>query len=418
MMSFLSELAQMGLFLFLIAPALVVVLGVSLLEKRSGEQSARRNLYTLMAAVVIALGCLDLLIWTNPYGRRISSSLPALGTLPALVALLALLARKSREIAQQWSTDKLLLAGLGLIGLVLAGFLWVGEPTTFYAVLALTLVLTLAWWAGSRPRGLLLVILSLVCLCILFITGGGAVFTPRLDYPAWVITALQVLAGVGMVLAIFLASALLYISLHSPEGIVWVDAAWRILLAILLVAGSAYIVYWDGVWSSMHARAFEDHLPFAQLLLAMMAGSLLALALPGWRKLTGLAFVFVICAVTIQALLWGWNVSAIELTENRAQRVNMAIERFYQSNGRYPGSLEELTPRYMLYVPPPVIVRLGGWCYQGGQDYYRLGYVSGQFTYQQAVFEAHIFDQAGNIPASGWNCDQMVDKFARGGLNY
>jgi hypothetical protein len=417
-MSFLGELAQLGLFLFLIVPSIVIVLGGSLLETRAGRQTARRNLLVSLTATVLTLSCLDLLLSTNPYGRGISSSLPALGMLPILVALLALQVRRSKEIVLLWKTDMVALVLLGLVGLVSAALLWLSEATTFYAVLALTAMLVLAWWAGTRLSRLLLVLLSLVCLGSLILTSGGAFFTPGLDFPAWVLTALQILTGVGMVLAIFLSSALLFTSLQGEAGIDWLNASWRILLAVLLVAGSAYMVYWDGIWSAAHARAFEDHLPFAQLLLALMAGASLALSLSGWRRLAGLVFVFVVCAVALQALLWGWNVSPFALTERRAERVDAAIERYYQTNGRYPESLTELTPRYLLILPPPVVVRLGGWCYQGGQDYYRLGYVGGQFSYQQAVFEARVFDQAGNVPSGGWNCDQMVARFKRGGLNY
>ena len=149
-----------------------------------------------------------------------------------------------------------------------------------------------------------------------------------------------------------------------------------------------------------------------------MSGALLALSLSGWRRLVGLVFVFVICTVSIQALLSGWNTSAFRLTEQRAERVNTAIGRYFQANGRYPEGLADLTPLYLFFLPPPVVVRLGDWCYQGGRDYYRLGYVSGQFTYQQAVFQTELFAQAGELPDGGWNCDRMVEKYKGGGLNY
>jgi|WetSurMetagenome_2_1015567.scaffolds.fasta_scaffold131700_2 hypothetical protein len=417
-MSFLGQFAQLGLFLFLIAPAIIVVLGVSWLELGGGEQSARRKLLVELAATFLMLACLDLLIWANPAGRRISSSFPAIGILPALVALLALLASKLTEMRQLWATDRILFAGLGLVGLVLAGLLWVGEPTTLYIVLALSVMLSLAWLAGTRASGLVLVGLSLVCLASQIFAGGGAFFTPGLDNPAWLLTVVQIIAGLSMVLGIFLSSAILFTSLQAGPATDRLLAGLRILLAVLLLAGGVYMVYWDGLWSSALSRVFEDHLPIAQFLLSVMSGTLLALSLAGWRKLAGLVFVFVICAVSIQALLWGWNTSAFTLTEQRAERVNTAIGRYYQAEGRYPEGLADLTPRYLIFLPPPVVVRLGGWCYQGGRDYYRLGYVSGEFTYQQAVFQAQLFAQTGELPDGGWNCDRMVEKFEHGGMNY
>jgi len=417
-MTMIGELAQSGYFLFLIAPAIVLVTVVGWLEERGRVQPARRSLLVLLAATALALASLDLLMWTNPAGRSISSSPPALCVLPALVALLASLLRKFQEIIQLWKTDRLMLAIIGIGLLVLTGVLWLGEPSTFYVLLALAALLSLAWWIGTRTNRLVPVAISLVCLASLIYSGGGAFSIPGLDGAEWQLTVWQVEAGMGMLLAIFLSCALFYKCLLEGVHEGWRGTGWRMLLAMLLIGGSAYMVYWDGVWSAAHARVFEDHLPLAQFLLAVMAGAALGLALSGWRRLAGLAFVLVVCAVAIQAFLWGWNVSAFALTERRAERVNAAIERYYQANGRYPENLTELTPRYLLYLAPPVVVRLGGWCYQGGQDFYRLGYVSGQFSYERAAFEARVFDQVGNIPTGGWNCDQMVTRLKRGGLNY
>ena len=58
---------------------------------------------------------LGLLIWTNPYGREINSSLPAIGMLPVLISLVVLILRTPKEIAHLWSTDKAILAPLALI---------------------------------------------------------------------------------------------------------------------------------------------------------------------------------------------------------------------------------------------------------------------------------------------------------------
>jgi hypothetical protein len=417
-MTFLSELVQLSLFLFLIFPAIVVVVVVGWLDNRGGEQPARRKLMVLLVTSLVALAVLDTLLWTNPSSRNVSGSVPALGTLTALVALLALLLMNYQGISRLWATDKLLLAALGLTGLVLTIFLWLRDSTALYGVVALTFALAMAWWIVNRLKLLWLAVLCLALLGYLIFVGGGAFFTPGLDGPQWWLTALQITIGLGMLLTIFLPSALLYTSLRDGAEPDRRKVFWRIVLAVLLIGGSAYMVYWDAMWSSALSRVFEDHLPFAQFLLSVMAGTALALALSGWRRLAGLVFVLVVCTVAIQALLWGWNASALALTERRAERVNAAIERYYQANGRFPESLVELTPRYLLYLPPPVVVRLGGWCYQGGQDFYRLGYVSGQFSYEQAAFEARVFDQAGNIPAGGWNCDKMVERLMRGGLNY
>ncbi|MEJ2263040.1 MAG: hypothetical protein P8X95_06315 [Anaerolineales bacterium] len=133
---------------------------------------------------------------------------------------------------------------------------------------------------------------------------------------------------------------------------------------------------------------------------------------------SGPAFVLLVTGVATAALAWGWNVSAFELTRQRAARIDAAVGHFYQDNGGYPTDLAELTPRYLFYLPPPVVVRQGGWCYQGGEDYYRLGYVSGQFTYFEADFQTEIYAQAGEPPLTSWKCEELVAKFETGELIY
>jgi hypothetical protein len=248
--------------------------------------------------------------------------------------------------------------------------------------------------------------------------GGGVFFTPGLEVAAWLWTTLQIVSVIVLLLTIFLPAALLYASLREETVLDPPRLGWRLVLIAVLVGGSAYTVFWDGVWSAAHARAFEDHLPLIHFLLSLMNGILLALSLRGRRRLAGPAFVVLVTAVNILALIWGWNVSAFELTERRAARVDQAVAQFYEDNNRFPTGLAELIPPYLLYLPPPVVVRQGGWCYQGGEDYYRLGFVSGQFTYSSAKFQTEIYAQVGESPQGSWYCDQLVAKFEVGELNY
>jgi hypothetical protein len=180
----------------------------------------------------------------------------------------------------------------------------------------------------------------------------------------------------------------------------------------------AYQVAWDGIWSSAHARAFEDHLPFLQFMLSLAAGIFLALTLRGWRRLVGPLYFVLVTAVAVISLSQGWKLSAFEMTEQRAAAVKSAIESYYQENGVYPDELVELSPRYLLFVPPPVVVRTGGWCYQSGSGFYRLGYISGDFTYFDSDFRVETYAQAGDLPASSWACDEWRARFQAKELTY
>jgi hypothetical protein len=193
---------------------------------------------------------------------------------------------------------------------------------------------------------------------------------------------------------------------------------WGLVLALIFLAGVSYQMYWDGIWSSAHDRAFEDHLPFAHFLFSMLAGVMLTLTLRGSRRWMGPIYILLVTSIAVLMLTLGWGVSAFEMTERRAAVVNNAINDYDQENGVYPASLAELSPRYLLFLPPPVIVRTGGWCYQSGDEFYRLGYISGDFTYFDRDFKIETHAQAGDMPASSWNCDELLAKFNLGELIY
>jgi hypothetical protein len=417
-MSRLQEILQLGEYFFLIIPSAVLVLGAWLIGPGEQEQQIRRRLLLLLALAALALAALALLIWTNPYGREISSSLPALGMVPVLVALIVSILRKPGAIAHLWSTDKALLSGLALIIVILFGFLWLAEHTTFNLVVMLTAALAIAWLIGTRSGLTLMTMLSLASVGYLVYAGGGAFFTPGLDNPLWGGSTLRMVSWILMLLVIFLSAALLYGGLRGEGALDPGRFGKHLALAVLLIGGSAYPVFWDGIWSAAHARGFEDHLPFSHFLLSLAAGAVLAISLRGWRRLSGPAFVLLVTGVATAALAWGWNVSAFKLTGQRAARIDAAVGHFYQDNGGYPTDLAELTPRYLFYLPPPVVVRQGGWCYQGGADYYRLGYVSGQFTYFEADFQTEVYAQAGEPPSTRWKCEELVAKFETGELIY
>lgn len=417
-MSTVHEILIIGQYFLLIVPAIVVVAGAWTYSARGQGENTRQKLLLLMVTAVATLAFLLLLIWFNPYGRELNSSLPAFGMLPVLVALLDLTLSQPKEILRLWTTDRAILAALGLAFLILSIMLWLVEPTTFYIVTVLTVALGLAWNLGTRAGLPFLTVLCLVSLGAMILVGGGAFFIPGLGTPPWFRAVQIIVMGLGILLSIFLSAALLYTSLRVDGPVDRRRFVWSLALIVILLGISAYQVFWDGVWSAAHARAFEDHLPFNYFLLSLMAGVALALSLKGWRRLAGPAFVVLVTAVTTLALIWGWQISAYEITERRAARVDQAVADYFQDSGRYPASLAELTPGYLVYLPPPVVVRQGEWCYQASDSGYRLGYVSGGFTYTYANFKTETYSQAGQPPQGDWICSQLVKQFRSEKLTY
>jgi hypothetical protein len=409
-MSKLLGALLLGGYSFLILPAIVLITASFFDRHQTSGQPSRSRLLAFLILTAMVLALLGLLIWFNPYGREINSSLPGFGVLIVLVALLGYLLHNARTLASFWSREKVLASFFALAFLGLFVFLWLGDRYALIATvtLALSLAITLSLSRVGYP---VLGILSLLILSALILTTGGWIYIPGADLPAWFRTALGIVTVVSMILAVLLPAGLFYASLQAPAPDKKPRLLWSLVLSIILLAGAVYQIFWDGIWSSAHARAFEDHLPFAHFLLSLIAGVLLTIMLSGYRKWVGPIYTILVTTVAVLALSWGWDVSAFEMTERRAATVDQAVVNYHRDHGVYPASLADLSPRYLLFLSPPVVVRTGGWCYQSTEDSYRLGYISGDFTYFEREFKVETFAQRGELPAGTWACDELRTRF-------
>jgi hypothetical protein len=137
---------------------------------------------------------------------------------------------------------------------------------------------------------------------------------------------------------------------------------------------------------------------------ALMAAVASAWASSGRRKwaAVGMALLFAAALTPAAAVS---RQAPVELAEARAGRINQAILKFEEENGRYPAGLEELAPRYLLFVPPLISYWQESWCYEAGESYYRLGYADPvYFTYPGEV-KVRVFAGAGEIPDRPLPCD-------------
>jgi hypothetical protein len=97
-----------------------------------------------------------------------------------------------------------------------------------------------------------------------------------------------------------------------------------------------------------------------------------------------------------------------QLTEERAERVTQAIETYYAREGRYPQDLRQLVPRYVLSLPGPVIIYGQDWCYDGGEDYYRLGYLDREHWSDPRLF-GRVYSAKGDSPLKVDVCQPAID---------
>jgi hypothetical protein len=170
-------------------------------------------------------------------------------------------------------------------------------------------------------------------------------------------------------------------------------------------------IFEEGFWSQARARAYEDHLPLIEILLAMMVGILVMFALPGKR--VGFGYALLVPLIFFSAFHLGWNTSPVELTERRGAAIAGAIEEYRQQTGRYPERLSELKPGHLLVLSPPVGNLMDqSWCYDAGGDYYRLGYLLGEYTYFRRVpiISIQVLASAGNPPEPFTICEEMAQQ--------
>jgi len=416
-MSKLLSTLLLGGYSFLILPAIIVFIAALIDRSQDPEQPSRKRLLVYLSLSALLLAVLGLLIWFNPYGSEISSSLPAYGVLIVLAPMLAYLLHHAREFGGLWRWDRVLVIVCSLVFLALFLLLWFADPVALTMLIVLALGIALAW---NLPRAgfVTLGIISLLTFATVILTTGGWLYIPGVDAPGASLIALRTFTIIAMLITVLMPAGLLYAILRSSSSIKKSHILWNLVFIGILLTGMAYQAAWDGIWSSAHARAFEDHLPFIQFMLSLAAGIFLALTLRGWRRWVGPLYFVLVTAVAVVALSQGWKLSAFKMTEHRASSVNAAIESYYQENRIYPDDLAELSPRYLPVILPPVVVRTGGWCYQSGEEFYRLGYISGDFTYFDSDFRVETYAQAGDLPASGWVCDEWRDRFQAQELSY
>jgi len=96
-------------------------------------------------------------------------------------------------------------------------------------------------------------------------------------------------------------------------------------------------------------------------------------------------------------------------TERRAALINQAILRYSDLHGEYPRSLTDLWPGQLLYIPTPFMIPRQDWCYQAGEDFYRLGYVYRKYFSTPA--EVKVFASAGQPDDPAWPCDVEAARY-------
>jgi hypothetical protein len=179
------------------------------------------------------------------------------------------------------------------------------------------------------------------------------------------------------------------------------------ILCALLVLKAFYNLYELTLWDNT-----DDGLGylwmFVPIFVAFFSGVLLFVLLPNRTKLAVFAYILFIPVLLVAVSDLAQRVDFHQETEKRAERTARAIESFYAREGRYPDTLSELTPRYILSVPEPMIIYGQDWCYESGEDYYRLGYIDREHWSDPRLI-GRLYSGAGEAPGSRQIC---LEQFA------
>jgi hypothetical protein len=191
---------------------------------------------------------------------------------------------------------------------------------------------------------------------------------------------------------------------NAPGG--W-QAITSLILSVLLFASSFYNLYWQFVWDQT-TDGFYVLLLAAPIITVMMAGVLLTSTLQGREQWYGLAYTLFLGAALFTTFSLAIRVDYHQLTEARAGWVSQAIERYYVREGHYPATLTQLVPVARLLLPGPVIIPGQDWCYQSGEGYYRLGYVS-RNNWSSPYLYIRTYQQVGAVPEIPTLCAEETE---------
>lgn len=212
-------------------------------------------------------------------------------------------------------------------------------------------------------------------------------------------TAAFFLIPLALVNAAFLLYSGLSLRSSEPQARIVIPV---FFVGILLILGTLFKIYDLTVWDNTY-DPLKYILLFAPMLAVLLSGLTLLIALPSKTKLAGIAYLLLVPALMIWVSTLAQRVDFRVLTSQRADRVVQAIESFYAREGRYPESLSDLTPRFILALPEPVIIYGQTWCYESGDGYYRLGYVDREHWSDPRLI-GRIHKEEGQPPGQSLMC--------------
>lgn len=220
----------------------------------------------------------------------------------------------------------------------------------------ITLVLGLAF--------LVVLLLPATTLAILFPNNQSQPFDLATSMPLFLLMTTGLIMAAGL-----LSSGFKVLHARTPRA-----AVSFFVLGALLLAAALRNYYWLMIWDSTYdgLGVLWLFIPGLGIILATLV---LVATLPKRAKWAAFLYLLLLPPTLLVVTQRTQHVDFRQLTEMRAERVSQALDAYYDQEGQYPADLGQLTPRYLRSLSEPMIIFDQDWCYDGGGDTYRFGYV-------------------------------------------
>jgi MFS family permease len=401
-----------ALFMGVLPALLLVWIGTRVRPATNGKQGAVRWLLFLLGMLTLLLVALVIAMLLDGH----TFSFLFIFLLPTMCGAIAALFLHLFSGDIVWSRN---LRTLPLFLIVLGLFISVGlagDPTALVYIILGGALIALVWQAWSWVGRWFLVAYAIMILLLLVSIWATDTHRRLIETPTWLANIVQIAVFLTPGIAIIVAARLVHAGQVDDKPVDWRKAilAFMLILLILLLVGYQIAIasIWDVATDGLGGIFFWGLTSVVGIASAIQ----LAWSLPGKRKLAALAFAVVVPVSMMVAHRIGtygphgqWGMLPTMVTEQRAEAVNRAIQRYHKQNGDYPRALTDLTPRYLVYIPNPLIIPGQTWCYEGGHNYYRLGYVYRQFFSSPASVRVHA--AVGEPPVSDWGCEEEAAKY-------
>ena len=391
-----------------IVSASLVALGVIYARaRRTGEGSSARRVLCLLAAQALLL--LPLRVALLGGDTSTSSSIIVI-LVPASGGVLAATLMDCRSWDHVWSRERSKTVILIIVDVALLVTVWLADPTSAFAVLIVGSAIALVCRVWRAPARHLAVSGGVLFAWLVVDSVWHVLGTASREAPLWLRPAFFPLFLVVPGMVVVAIIRLVHGCLVGNGSLVTRTTALRLALAALLLLALGYQIGFYRVWDSATDGVGAASVALLTSLVAIATAGIVELELPKKRRWAARA-----CAVLRSVAMWsafaiGGRIVPVVLTEERAERIDRAVQRFYERNDRYPSGLANLIPRYLWRIPEPISIPGQAWCYEGSDGHYRLGYVYLD-PFHNMPASVQVYAAEGEPPDPAWACDEEAAKY-------